>query len=94
MRVHSWAVLALGEVTYQRQQLALLVHRDTPVLLGRGVKPTDNGALEGADGSDLRRLEALGLCELRQLGYGLVAWVAYQDIGDNVRVLDNLGFHR
>jgi len=28
-----------------------------------------------------------------QLGAGLIAWVAYHHVGDDVRVLDNFSFH-
>ena len=53
MYVHAGTVLALGDVTDQRQHLALLVNWDAAILLSHGIEPADSGAGEGADGSDL-----------------------------------------
>src|SRR5438105_1893744 len=47
------ALLALGDVTDQRQHPAPLVDRDAAVLLSRTVEPADGGAFEGDDGSDV-----------------------------------------
>jgi hypothetical protein len=93
VHVQDGAVLALGDISDERQQLALLVDHDAAVILGRAVEPADGGVLEGADGSDLRGFQALRAGELGQGGNGLVARVAHHDVGDDVRVLDNLGFH-
>lgn len=46
MHVPDGAVLALGDVTDQRQHLALLVDRDAAVLLSRTVEPADGGAFK------------------------------------------------
>jgi hypothetical protein len=66
MRVQDRAVLALGDVTDQRQHFALLVDRDAAVLLSRRVEPADGGAFKGADGSDLRSFQPLAARELCQ----------------------------
>ena len=66
-------VLALGDITDQRQHLALLVNGDRAELPGRTVEPTDGGMPEAADRGDLRGLQALGARELFQLGDGLIA---------------------
>ena len=59
VRVQDGAVLALGDIADQREQLALLRHLDTAVVLGRAVEPADGGVLEGADGGDLRGFQIL-----------------------------------
>ena len=54
------------------------------------VEPADGGALKAADGSDLRRFQTLSARELLKRGDRLIARLADQDVGDDVRVLDNL----
>ena len=64
MHVQDGAVLALGDISDERQQLALLVHRNAAVIPGRTVEPADDGVLEGADGSELRGFQPLRAGEL------------------------------
>jgi hypothetical protein len=92
--VQAGTVLAFGDITDQRQHLALLVYRDAAVLLGRAVEPANGGAFEAADGGDLRGFEVFGARELGQRADRLVARVTHHHVGHHVRVLDNLGFHR
>jgi len=93
VHVHNGAVFARGDVADQRQQLALLIHRDAAVVPGRAVEPADGGMLEGTDRGDLRRLQVLRPGELRQSGDRLVTRVAHHDVGDDVCVLDDLVLH-
>jgi hypothetical protein len=91
--VHAGAVRALGNVTDQRQHVALLVDWHAAILLGRAVEPADGGAGEGADGCDLCRFQVLVAGELGQRAERLITRVADRDVGDIVRVLDNFGFY-
>ena len=91
VQVEAGSVLTFGNVTDQGQYLGRLVNRDVAELPGRTVEPADRGMLEAAHGSDLRGLQALGAGELRQSRD--VTRLAHDDISDDVRVLDNLGFH-
>jgi MFS family permease len=59
VHVQARAVPVLGDVTDQRQHLALLLNRDAAGVLGHMVEPADGGALKAADGSDLRRFQTL-----------------------------------
>src|ERR1700733_5652349 len=90
VRVQDGAVLALGDITDQREQLALLRPLDTAGVLGRAVEPADGGVLEGTDGGDLRGFQILRAGELCQRRDRLIARIAYDDVSDNVRVLDDL----
>ena len=92
VRVQDGAVLALSDIADQREQFALLRHLDTAVVPGRPVEPADGGVLERADGGDLRGLQLLRAGELGQRRDRLIARIAYDDVSDNVRVLDDLDF--
>src|SRR5215471_19954409 len=94
MRVQAGTAGALGDITGQRQHLALLVHWDATVFLGRPVEPADGGPLERADSCDLGGLEAFGTGELRQHRDRFITWLAHHHIRHHVRVLDDLRFHR
>jgi hypothetical protein len=94
VHVQAGTVLTLGDITDQRQHLALFANRDAAVLLRRPVEPADGRALKGADGGDLRSFQALGARELRQGGDRLIARVAHHHVGDDVRVLDNFRMWR
>src|SRR5262249_27728713 len=63
------------------------------VVPGCAVEPADGGVLEGADRSDLRGFKPLRAGELRQSEDCLITRIAHHDVGDDVRVFDNLGFH-
>jgi hypothetical protein len=49
---------------------------------------------ERADGGDLGSFQPLRARELCQRGDRLIARVAHHDVGDHIRVLDDLGLHR
>jgi len=78
VQMQHGAVLALGDIAEQRQQLALLVNLEA-VVPGRGVEPADGGVLEGADGCDLRGFQPLRAGELGQRGDRLIARVTHHD---------------
>jgi len=83
VRAQDGTVLVLGDVTDQREHLALLVDRDAAELPGRPVEPANGGPLETAHHCDLRGFQPLRARESRQHGDRLITWVAHHHVGDD-----------